>query len=306
MKTIREEIARSHQTVDNDPVQYDDNENVKVEMYANDMGTWSVKVDCVSDPSLSHPLQKFPDEGSAHHYARQACDRIIRQTMNKNENLIRQMVRSILIESLQDDLANVTTGREAKQMFAKYVDQSEFEKGTLVHWVGSTSNLKKILENARTKDELSCNFYPEGGFRDWMARGPKKPIGVIVQGHVTYAGKENMFTGYAKRPRKKADKIWNSIPAGQPKKKIVEEALGVGRWPDKNGNMITYILKSNKDRKENFQRQPLKTRTKNQKNFVNTRKNNLNAVNDIVPDSDLKAGKTLQKSIQNSKLTQII
>ena len=97
---IKEEIARSHQTVDNDPVRYDDNENVKVEMYANDMGSWSVKVDCVSDDSLSHPLQKFPDEGSANHYARQACDRIIRQTMNKNENLIRRMIRSILKESL--------------------------------------------------------------------------------------------------------------------------------------------------------------------------------------------------------------
>ena len=96
MKSIREEIARSHQTVNNDPVQYDDNENVKVEMYGNDEGTWSVKVDCVSNPSLSHPLRKFPDEHSANHYARQACDRIIRQTMNE----IRLLIRSILLESI--------------------------------------------------------------------------------------------------------------------------------------------------------------------------------------------------------------
>ena len=44
MRKINEEIARSRQTVDNDPIQYDDNENVKVDMYANDQGTWSVEV----------------------------------------------------------------------------------------------------------------------------------------------------------------------------------------------------------------------------------------------------------------------
>ena len=204
MRKIREEIARSHQTIDNDPFQYDDNENVKVEMYANDDGQWSVKVDCKTDPSLSYPLKKFPDEGSANHWARQCCDRIIRVTMN--ESLIRRMVRNILIEGLADDLKTVSTGREAKQAFAKYVDQEEFKKGTIVHWVGSTRALKKIIDNPRSKDEISCNFYPDGGYRDWMARGPKKPIGVIVEGHVTYAGRENMFTGYAKRPRKKADR----------------------------------------------------------------------------------------------------
>ena len=96
MRNLREEIARSHQTVDNDPVAYDDNENVKVEMYANDEGTWSVKVDCVTNSSLSHPLQKFPDEGSAHHYARQACDQIIRKTMNEN---LRKLVRKIILEN---------------------------------------------------------------------------------------------------------------------------------------------------------------------------------------------------------------
>lgn len=97
MRFLREEIARSHQTVDNDPIQYDDNENVKVEMYANDDGQWGVKVDCITDPSLSYPLRKFPDEPSANHWARQCCDRIIRATMN--ENLIRHLIRSILIES---------------------------------------------------------------------------------------------------------------------------------------------------------------------------------------------------------------
>ena len=142
MGKLREEIARSRQTVDNDPFLYDDNENVKVEMYANDDGMWSVKVNCSTDPNLSYPLRKFADEHSANHWARQCCDRIIRVTMN--ENLIRKLIRNILVENLTDDLATVSTGREAKQMFAKYVDQSQFrDRGYLVHWVGSIRKLNK-------------------------------------------------------------------------------------------------------------------------------------------------------------------
>lgn len=203
--SIKEEIGRSHHTFDNDPMQYDEHPDVDVEMYGNDEGMWSVKVTCTADPNLSAPMRKFSDEYSANHYARQACETIARKRMN--EYSIRKLVRNILIEGLQDDLATVSTGRQAKQMFAKHVDQAQFkEHGTIVHWVGSTRALKKIIENPQSKDELSANFYPNGGHRDWMARGPKKPVGIIIEGHVTYAGKENMFTGYAKRPRKKADR----------------------------------------------------------------------------------------------------
>ena len=72
MNRLNEEIARSQQTVNNDPMQYHEHEDVDVELYANDMGMWSVKVSCISDPSLSFPIQKFPDEASANHYARQS------------------------------------------------------------------------------------------------------------------------------------------------------------------------------------------------------------------------------------------
>jgi len=82
---INEEIARSHQTVDNDPIQYDEYPEVDVEMYANDVGTWSVKVTCTTNPNLSFPMQKFPDEYSANHYARSCADQIIRKTMNENK-----------------------------------------------------------------------------------------------------------------------------------------------------------------------------------------------------------------------------
>ena len=99
MRKINEEIARSRQTVDNDPIQYDDNENVKVDMYANDQGTWSVEVQCTTNPSLSYPLQRFPDEASAKHYARQCADRIIRRTMNE----VRRLVRSIILDTLDNE-----------------------------------------------------------------------------------------------------------------------------------------------------------------------------------------------------------
>ena len=130
---IKEEIARSHQTINNDPFQYDDNENVKVEMYANDKGTWSVKVDCTSNPSLSHPLRKFPDEASANHYARQACDRIIRQTMNerfeiKKYSLVEQIYdknNEVLNEGLLDWFFGLM-GKFINEFFNQV---SEVEKG---------------------------------------------------------------------------------------------------------------------------------------------------------------------------------
>ena len=74
--------------------------------------------------------------------------------------------------------------------------------------------------------------------------------------------------------RVKAGKIWNNIPFGEPKQAIVEEALGKGYWPDKEGNMVEWNLKSNKDRIENFQRQPVKTRKANAEQFTKNRKLN--------------------------------
>ena len=95
MNRLNEEIARSQQTVDNDPMQYHEHEDVDVELYANDMGMWSVKVSCTSDPSLSFPMQKFPDEASAQHHARQCADRIIRKRMNE----VRRLIRTLILEA---------------------------------------------------------------------------------------------------------------------------------------------------------------------------------------------------------------
>ena len=99
--------------------------------------------------------------------------------------------------------------------------------------------------------------------------------------------------------RVKAGEIWNSIEPGKPKKKIVEEALGKGYWPDKEGNMVEWTLKSNKDRLENFQRQPVTTRKKNQEAFTNKRKTDLAETNKLAAKEDLEAGKIKQKKIQS-------
>ena len=64
--------------------------------------------------------------------------------------------------------------------------------------------------------------------------------------------------------RKKAKKIWDSIPRGESKKKVVEEALGIGYWPDKEGNMVEWEMNTNQS-KEGFQRKRKSTRNANQK-----------------------------------------
>ena len=70
--------------------------------------------------------------------------------------------------------------------------------------------------------------------------------------------------------RKEAKKIWDKIPFGESKKAVVEKALGLAAFPDKNGNLIEYELNSTKSNKDGFQRKKKKTRAKNQ---IQTRKN---------------------------------
>lgn len=93
---ISEEIARSHQTVNNDPIQYDEHPEVDVEMYANDRGKWSVKVSCTSDPSIEFPLRTFDLEAEANHYARDCAQQIIRAKLNEVRTLVRSMILEIM------------------------------------------------------------------------------------------------------------------------------------------------------------------------------------------------------------------
>ena len=91
---LREEIARSHQTVNNDPYQLEDHPEVDVKMYADTSGGWVVEVTCITDESLSVPAQTFPDQASADFHARTSVERIVRKRMNE----VRQLIRVLILE----------------------------------------------------------------------------------------------------------------------------------------------------------------------------------------------------------------
>lgn len=138
-----------------------------------------------------------------------------------NDKIIRQMVRKILLEGFAEDLAKVSSGKEAKQVFSKHVDQNYFRKGTLVHWVGPGSNeegertdtwdeVSALVNRGDSKSELSCSFYKPGEEIDFIPYGTLKNltqgssgirgeyedvVGVVLKGWVTYAANQNIFTG---------------------------------------------------------------------------------------------------------------
>lgn len=132
------------------------------------------------------------------------------------------MVRKILLEGFSEDLAKVSSGKEAKQVFSKYVDQDYFRKGTLVHWVGpgydeergertdTFDEISSLVNRGDSKSELSCSFYKPGEEIDFIPYGTLKNltqgsggiratdqdvVGVVLKGWVTYAANQNIFTG---------------------------------------------------------------------------------------------------------------
>ena len=76
---------------------WEDYSDVETEVYANTDGTWSAKVSCISDPSLSTHLQTFSDEPSASHWARKNADRIMSATINELRILVREIILSEIL-----------------------------------------------------------------------------------------------------------------------------------------------------------------------------------------------------------------
>ena len=74
--------------------------------------------------------------------------------------------------------------------------------------------------------------------------------------------------------RVEAKKLWDNIPRGDDKLKVVEKALGKGRFPDKEGNMVEWVLNSNPKSNDGFQRKKRKTRQANNKQTVKNRVEN--------------------------------
>ena len=160
-RRINEEIARSHQTVDNDPFHYSDHDDVKVEMYANDRGKWTVRVDCLSNPSLNCPTQAFDMEAEAESYARSCSDRIMRHTMNERYSLMNHMYpdRLVMTEGLLDwffgllgKFVNVFFGEagEAEQNVTSVLNPAVEDKSIFGKWadkiLGKTPDVKSATE----------------------------------------------------------------------------------------------------------------------------------------------------------------
>jgi len=75
-----------------DPYTWKDYSDTDIETYVNTDGTWSAKVSCISNPSLSTPLQTFADEASASHWSRMNADRIMRKTLSELRIFIRNTI----------------------------------------------------------------------------------------------------------------------------------------------------------------------------------------------------------------------
>lgn len=95
-KSLSEEIGRNYHTIDTDPYTWEDYSDVDINTYKAEDDKWHVKVNCISDESLSQPLRKFPDEESAKHYSQQMSDRIMRVTLNE----VRKLVRNLILEAI--------------------------------------------------------------------------------------------------------------------------------------------------------------------------------------------------------------
>jgi hypothetical protein len=72
---IREEIGRNYHTVDTDPIQYDHDRDIDVEIYpVTDHGKFAVKVTPQFDLNLQQPMRMFADEGEAKLHAQKLVD----------------------------------------------------------------------------------------------------------------------------------------------------------------------------------------------------------------------------------------
>lgn len=86
-KVIRESIntwRANHYTSYDDPFGIEDEYDMEldVQKYANTDGTWSVKIICGWDPSLSEPLKVFKTGDDANAYANRKSNDIYRAYLN--------------------------------------------------------------------------------------------------------------------------------------------------------------------------------------------------------------------------------
>jgi hypothetical protein len=83
-------------------------------------------------------------------------------------------------------------GRTLKKAFAKRNKQKEWQKMIKVHWVTNPKDLVSIMKGANTR-ELSVNLYhTEEQLTNYQ--WGTTPTGIILDGHITIAGNDDIFT----------------------------------------------------------------------------------------------------------------
>ena len=83
---IREEIGRNYHTVDTDPIQYDYDSDIDVEIYpVTDHQKYAVDVTPQFDLNLKQPTRMFTDEAEAKLHAQKLVD-YYRKIKWQNEN----------------------------------------------------------------------------------------------------------------------------------------------------------------------------------------------------------------------------
>ena len=75
----------NYQTLDNDPLSWEDYPGINVEHYADPGTGYYVQVECEVDPSLSTPLRLFATEEDAMNFARQHTMQIQRKLMSRGD-----------------------------------------------------------------------------------------------------------------------------------------------------------------------------------------------------------------------------
>ena len=97
MKKIQEEIGRNYHTVDDNPIPFDYNNNISVDISPTNDGQWMAKITVKSNPEYSQPARKFFDEIEAELYAKNQVKTIETKLQNTQ---IREFVSLVLKNNL--------------------------------------------------------------------------------------------------------------------------------------------------------------------------------------------------------------
>jgi hypothetical protein len=134
--------------------------------------------------------------------------------IRSRENIIAKMKKNGFTDQEIEEFENLKTekeiGRFLKQVFAKRNLQKEWQKMIKVHWVGDSDQLTAIMKGSRTR-ELSINLYHT---KEQLTNYQWSNTGIILDGHITIAGDENLQTNSSVDYTKRADQKYTTSKDG--------------------------------------------------------------------------------------------